>query len=161
MPEFERWSFIGWPLGRMVDDIDHIDGWHQAMWIIHVVSFIAFLIILPTTMLRHMFTSPLNMYLTDKDRPKGAMRPMPNLVEGDTELETFGASTIEDFTWKQLLDTLFSGPVYVFNDPGSSIYVVFSVLLIELYYLVGHLHGVCVPRCEKASFETHAQHVYH
>ena len=56
-------------------------------------------------MLRHMFTSPLNMYLKDKDRPKGAMKQMPNLVEGDTELETFGASVIEDFTWKQLLDT--------------------------------------------------------
>ena len=73
--------------------------------IAHVVSFIAFLVILPTTMLRHMFTSPLNMYLKDRDRPKGAMKPMPNLVEGDTELETFGASVIEDFTWKQLLDT--------------------------------------------------------
>jgi len=30
------------------------------------------------------------------------MKPMPNLME--TELETFGASTIEDFTWKQLFD---------------------------------------------------------
>ena len=59
--------------------------------------------ILPITMLRHMFTSPLNMYLRDRDRPKGAMKPMPNLME--TELETFGASTVEDFTWKQLLDT--------------------------------------------------------
>ena len=28
---------------------------------------------------------------------------MPNLME--TELDTFGASTIEDFTWKQLFDT--------------------------------------------------------
>ena len=54
-------------------------------------------------MLRHIFTSPLNMYLKDRDRPKGAMKPLPNLME--TELETFGASTIEDFTWKQLLDT--------------------------------------------------------
>ena len=62
-----------------------------------------FLAILPVTMLRHMFTSPLNMYLRDRDRPKGAMKPMPNLME--TELESFGASTIEDFTWKQLLDT--------------------------------------------------------
>ena len=43
------------------------------------------------------------MYLRDKDRPKGAMKPMPNLME--TELETFGASVVEDFTWKQLLDT--------------------------------------------------------
>jgi Fe-S oxidoreductase len=31
------------------------------------------------------------------------MREMPNLME--TELETFGASTVEDFTWKQLFDT--------------------------------------------------------
>ena len=31
------------------------------------------------------------------------MKPMPNLME--TDLETFGASTIEDFTWKQLFDT--------------------------------------------------------
>ena len=50
-----------------------------------------------------MFTSPLNMYLKDRDRPKGAMKPLPDLME--TELETFGASVIEDFTWKQLLDT--------------------------------------------------------
>jgi Fe-S oxidoreductase len=68
-----------------------------------VLTFIAFLVILPTTMLRHIFTSPLNMYLSVKDRPKGAMKPMPNLME--TELETFGASVVEDFTWKQLLDT--------------------------------------------------------
>jgi Fe-S oxidoreductase len=31
------------------------------------------------------------------------MKAMPNLME--TELESFGASTVEDFTWKQLLDT--------------------------------------------------------
>ena len=69
----------------------------------HVVAFLAFLVILPTTKLRHMFTSPMNMYLKDRDRPKGAMKPMPNLME--TELESFGAVKIEDFTWKQLMDT--------------------------------------------------------
>jgi Fe-S oxidoreductase/nitrate reductase gamma subunit len=103
--DYEQWSFIGWPLSRLVD------GWsestlstvHEWMWIVHVVAFCAFLVILPATMLRHMFTSPLNMYLRARDRPKGAMKPMPNLAE--TELETFGASVVEDFTWKQLLDT--------------------------------------------------------
>jgi len=104
-PGFERWSFVGYPLALLVDGSDSLAGWHQFWWTAHVVSFIAFLVILPTTMLRHMFTSPLNMYLRDKDRPKGAMKPMPDLVEGDTELETFGAAVIEDFTWKQLLDT--------------------------------------------------------
>jgi Fe-S oxidoreductase/nitrate reductase gamma subunit len=102
-PDFEKWSVIGYPLSALVEDAPNLSGWHQAMWIGHVLTFCAFLVILPTTMLRHMFTSPLNMYLSDKTRPKGAMKPMPNLME--TELETFGASTIEDFTWKQLLDT--------------------------------------------------------
>lgn len=102
-PAFEEWSWVGYPLAGLVDGMDNLSGWHQAMWIAHVLSFLAFLVILPTTMLRHMFTSPLNMYLRDRERPKGAMKPMPNLME--TELESFGAATVEDFTWKQLLDT--------------------------------------------------------
>ncbi len=105
LPDHERWSFIGYPLATLVDGGNALHGWHQAWWIAHVVSFLAFLVILPTTMLRHMLTSPLNMYLRDRTRPKGAMAPMANLVEGETDLETFGAATVEDFTWKQLLDT--------------------------------------------------------
>jgi Fe-S oxidoreductase len=103
--DFEKWSFVGWALSGVVK------GWtlaglhdaHRWSWIVHVIAFLGFLVILPTTMLRHMITSPMNMYLKDRPRPKGAMREMPNLME--TELETFGASTVEDFTWKQLFDT--------------------------------------------------------
>jgi Fe-S oxidoreductase/nitrate reductase gamma subunit len=104
-PSYEKWSFIGYPLSKLFNglSIDNLDRWHQIMWSVHVVGFIMFLALLPITMLRHMFTSPLNMYLRDRERPKGAMRPMPNLAE--TSLETFGASVVEDFTWKQLLDT--------------------------------------------------------
>ncbi|MFP5256652.1 MAG: heterodisulfide reductase-related iron-sulfur binding cluster [Acidimicrobiia bacterium] len=102
-PDFERWSFIGYPLSGLVDDAGNLAGVHQVWWIAHVASFFLFVVILPVTMLRHIFTSPLNMYLRDRDRPKGAMRPMPNLME--TELESFGAATVSDFTWKQLLDT--------------------------------------------------------
>ena len=101
-PDYEKWSFVGYPLGGLVTDLSTVHGWHQAWWIAHVVAFLAFLVMLPITMLRHMFTSPLNMYYKDRDRPKGAMKAMPNLME--SELESFGASTVEDFTWKQLLD---------------------------------------------------------
>ena len=103
-PDYEQWSFIGYPLSGLVDgwSLSALETWHQWWWIAHVVSFLVFLAILPITMLRHIFTSPINMYLKDKDRPKGAMRPMVNLME--TELESFGASVVEDFTWKQLLD---------------------------------------------------------
>ncbi|MGH9111189.1 MAG: respiratory nitrate reductase subunit gamma, partial [Acidimicrobiales bacterium] len=93
-PDFEEWSVIGYPLSGLVDTLDNVAGWHQAWWIAHVVSFLLFIVILPVTMLRHIFTSPLNMYLRDRERPKGAMKAMPNLME--TELETFGASTVED-----------------------------------------------------------------
>ena len=102
MPSFERWSFVSWPIANLIKDNSNLVGGHQVWWVLHILSFFAFLVILPVTMLRHMFTSPLNMYLKDRERPKGAMKPMPNLME--TELESFGASTIEDFTWKQLLD---------------------------------------------------------
>ena len=102
---YEKWSFIGWPLAQTVKGASAgtLETWHQVWWVGHVVAFIAFLAILPVTMLRHVFTSPLNMYLRDRDRPKGAMRAMPNLTE--TSLESFGAAVVEDFTWKQLLDT--------------------------------------------------------
>jgi Fe-S oxidoreductase/nitrate reductase gamma subunit len=102
--DYEKWAFIGYPLAQLVNGADAgtLATWHQAWWVFHVVGFCVFLIILPITMLRHIFTSPLNMYLKDKERPKGAMKAMPNLTE--TSLETFGAAVVEDFTWKQLLD---------------------------------------------------------
>jgi len=104
-PSFEKWSFVGYPLSSVVKDwsASGLSDAHRWMWTVHVVALLGFLAILPVTKLRHMFTSPMNMYLKDRDRPKGAMKPMPNLME--TDLESFGAVKIEDFTWKQLLDT--------------------------------------------------------
>ena len=104
-PDFEKWSFVGYPISWFFDSwtVSALEQTHRYLWASHFLAFLAFLIILPTTKLRHMITSPMNMYLSDKDRPKGAMKPMPNLME--TELDTFGASTVEDFTWKQLFDT--------------------------------------------------------
>ena len=102
--DYEKWSIVGYPLAQLVNgaSADTLALWHQGWWVAHVLTFIAFLAILPVTMLRHVFTSPLNMYLKDRNRPKGAMKAMPNLTE--TSLETFGAHVVEDFTWKQLLD---------------------------------------------------------
>ncbi len=102
-PAFERWSFIGYPLSNLVPEAS-ASGVHQILWISHVVVFLAFLVMLPATKLRHMFTTPANLALSPRERPKGAMREMPNLLEA-TDIESVGASTIGEFTWKQLLDT--------------------------------------------------------
>jgi Fe-S oxidoreductase/nitrate reductase gamma subunit len=104
-PAFEKWTYIGYPLSALFKNASTHDLsiTHQWLWAVHVAAFFAFVILVPTTKLRHMFTSPVNMYLSHRDRPKGAMKPLPNLTE--TSLESFGANAIEDFTWKQLLDT--------------------------------------------------------
>ncbi|MBU1227734.1 MAG: (Fe-S)-binding protein, partial [Actinobacteria bacterium] len=102
-PSFEVWSFAGYYLSYLVPSTVAA-GTHQAMWIAHALTFIAFLVMLPTTKLRHALLSPTNMALALRDRPKGAMREMPNLMEA-TDIETVGAARVSEFTWKQLLDT--------------------------------------------------------
>src|SRR3954463_2287349 len=104
-PDFEKWSVIGYPFSAAFDSMSHgaLSSWHQGVWSVHFLAFVTFLVLVPITKARHMVTSPLNMYLRDRDRPKGAMKPLPNMME--TELESFGAAAVADFTWKQLLDT--------------------------------------------------------
>ncbi len=102
-PAFETWSFVGYPLSAIVP-AERAAGIHQTWWILHAVAFLAFLVTLPVTKLRHMVTSPVNLALSPRERPRGAMREMPNLMEA-TDLETVGAATVAEFTWKQLFDT--------------------------------------------------------
>lgn len=102
-PDHEIWSFVGYPLSYLFGQAT-ASGWHQALWVAHAVAFVVFLVILPTTKLRHLATSPTDMFLSPRLRPKGAMREMPNLMEAD-DIETIGASVAADLTWKQIFDT--------------------------------------------------------
>ena len=102
-PDFETWSFIGYPLASLIPAAS-ASAIHQTLWVLHFVAFLGFLVILPVTKLRHMITTPVNLALSPRERPKGAMREMPNLMEA-TDIESVGAATIGEFTWKQLLDT--------------------------------------------------------
>ena len=102
-PDHEIWSFVGYPLSLLFDGAN-ASGWHQFLWVAHVGTFLGFLVILPLTKLRHLVTSPANLFLSPNARPKGAMRPMPNLAEAD-DIETIGASVASDLTWKQIFDT--------------------------------------------------------
>ncbi len=102
-PNYEVWSFAGWYLSYLFP-ASTVRVAHQVIWITHAVSFTAFAVVLPVTKLRHMLTSPVNMALAPRSRPKGAMREMPNLLEA-TDIETVGASKVGEFTWKQLYDT--------------------------------------------------------
>jgi len=102
-PDFEVWSFIGYPLSVLFSPDTAVE-WHRVLWVVHAAAFVAFLVILPTTKLRHMFTSPANIFLSPRQRPKGAMKEMPNLAEAE-DIESIGVAEVSEFTWKQLFDT--------------------------------------------------------
>ena len=100
--DFEKWSFVGY----FIADILPIENgvlFHRTSWILHVISFFVFLISLPQSKLRHIITSPVNMFLSPKDRPKGAMKDIGNLLEAE-DIDTVGVEVIENFSWKQLVD---------------------------------------------------------
>jgi Fe-S oxidoreductase/nitrate reductase gamma subunit len=102
-PSFETWSFAGYGLSYLFPAASAA-GAHQVLWTAHAVAFAGLLVVIPVTKLRHMFTSPANMALAPKPRPKGAMKEIPNLMEAE-DIETIGASRVGEFTWKQLFDT--------------------------------------------------------
>jgi Fe-S oxidoreductase len=102
-PDHEVWSFVGYPLSALIAPAS-ASSWHLWLWIAHVASFLTLLVVIPVTKLRHMLTSPADLYLSPRDRPKGAMREMPNLLEAE-DVETVGARFVADLTWKQIFDT--------------------------------------------------------
>jgi len=68
-------------------------------WWIHVVTVLAFAAYLPRSKHLHIVTTLPNVFFR-KQAPRGAL----GLIEDIENKETFGAATIRDFSWKQLLD---------------------------------------------------------
>ena len=101
-PDYEKWSFIGYAVGDFLN-LSNPELFHRISWVLHVVSFFVFLIAIPLSKLRHIFTSPINMFMSPKERPKGAMKFIGNLLEAD-DIDNVGTEIIDHFTWKQLMD---------------------------------------------------------
>ncbi len=74
--------------------------WFEIYWWIHIVLVLAFLNYLPYSKHLHILTSIPNVYFSSL-RPPGELKPIDLEAEG---VEKFGASDVEDLTWKQLLD---------------------------------------------------------
>ena len=101
-PDYEKWSFIGYAVGQFLN-LSNPELFHRVSWVLHVISFFVFLIAIPLSKLRHIFTSPINMFMSPKERPKGAMKFIGNLLEAD-DIDNVGTEIIDHFTWKQLMD---------------------------------------------------------
>src|SRR5512140_3234102 len=68
-------------------------------WWAHVVTVLAFAVWLPRTKHLHVITTLFNVGFK-KETPRGALDLIPDIENK----ETFGAATIRDFSWKDLLD---------------------------------------------------------
>jgi Fe-S oxidoreductase/nitrate reductase gamma subunit len=96
------WSPFGNLLGNALASLMSIESMvasHRVLWWLHLAVSLAFLAWLPFTKMKHVLTSPLNIY-TSNLAPIGA-----SLKSVDFEKsEKLGVSVLEDFTWKDLLD---------------------------------------------------------
>ena len=72
----------------------------EIYWWMHIVLVLGFLNYLPYSKHAHVLTSIPNVYLSSL-RPKGELKPIDLEAEG---VEKFGATDVDDLTWKQILD---------------------------------------------------------
>ncbi|RQW03476.1 MAG: 4Fe-4S dicluster domain-containing protein, partial [Calditrichaeota bacterium] len=101
-PPWEAWS----PAGKITADLLASLGMtsgsmrqiHLFTWWFHLVISLAFLAYMPYSKLFHIFTTPLSIFFQSLE-PKGILKKM-ELEEADH----FGASEINHFSWKQLME---------------------------------------------------------
>ncbi len=103
-PGFEKWSFAGWQIASLVKSLNFNAGsiqiLHRISWWTHLFLAFGFIGYIAYSKLLHIISSPLNIFFRSFE-PIGLIKPIPDLENQ----ETFGVSKLEEFTWKDLLDT--------------------------------------------------------
>lgn len=72
---------------------------HQGTWWFHLVATTVLIAYIPVSKLFHMFTGPANVYMRAEE-PRALAA-----IENIEEQERFGVAALNDFNWKQLLNT--------------------------------------------------------
>ncbi|MEA2061787.1 MAG: (Fe-S)-binding protein [Thermodesulfobacteriota bacterium] len=97
---------LGWIFRAMIMDVSQstLQGIHIAMYYVHDLTFFFFLCFLPMGKHFHVITSIFNVFFMRID--KGNIKPVKYGVSDEAldDLESFGVKTLEDFTWKHMLD---------------------------------------------------------
>ena len=104
-PPGNEWSFVAWPLSSLFVALgSQADlALHRVVWWIHVLTVLTFLAYLPHSKHLHIVTAPFNVWLRLLT-PKGQL-PYLNVEEALEQEKPLGASEIDHFSWKDLLDT--------------------------------------------------------
>lgn len=96
------WSPVGLVVAKAMAGMGEtaLRSLHVGLWWLHMVLVIGFIMLIPFTKFRHIFTTSANYLFADQG-PKG------NLVTldlEDEENETFGVTQVSELTWKDVFD---------------------------------------------------------
>jgi Fe-S oxidoreductase/nitrate reductase gamma subunit len=100
--ELAYWSPVGLLFAKGMAGLgeEGLRSLHIATWWFHLLLVMAFIVSIPFTKFRHIFTTSLN-YLFEDRGPRGLMTP---LDMEDEEAESFGAAALGDLSWKDIFD---------------------------------------------------------
>jgi Fe-S oxidoreductase/nitrate reductase gamma subunit len=100
-PEWASWSWLGNAIaGLLGPPPDRPAAIYPYVWAVHQLATFGLIATLPYTKFLHIVTAPTNIYLRRLDTP-GAL---PKIEDIEQTEEPLGVGSIEQFTWKQLLD---------------------------------------------------------
>lgn len=101
-PDLARFSPIGLFVAKQFAGLDDqsLRQMHKLWWWVHFFLVTGFIVTIPFSKFRHLFTTPANYLLTDL-REKGAIATINLEEEG---AEHFGVDKVADLSWKDIFD---------------------------------------------------------
>src|SRR4030042_2843555 len=103
-PAWALWSPFGWLLAQVWiasgATVQTLTNWHIGIWGFHLLLASITVATLPVGTLWHTLTGPLNTFFSQLDRPVGELKP----VAQNAQSEPIYVKSLQDLTWKQLLD---------------------------------------------------------
>ena len=97
------WSPVGLVVAKSFSGMDDsaLKSLHLLTWWVHFALVLIFIVMIPLTKLRHLFTTPINYIFADR-RPRGSI---DTLDLEDENTENFGAASVKELTWKDIYDS--------------------------------------------------------
>jgi Fe-S oxidoreductase len=111
-PYPHAWAFASWALGKALSPLGY--GVNSVLEVVFLLAqlgvVLAFLVFLAYSKHLHIVLAPVNIMFSRRPNALGPLEPMRSggkvldFEEADPDADVFGIGTIEDMTWKGLLD---------------------------------------------------------
>ncbi len=97
-----NWSPVGLVVAKAMVSMGEVSllSLHVGLWWLHLLLVISFIMLIPFTKFRHIFTTSVNYLFADQ----GLKGNLVSLDLEDEDAETFGVAQLSEFTWKDIFD---------------------------------------------------------